>query len=262
MKLAISNIAWAVAQDESVYARMRDLGFTGLEIAPTRVFPIQPYSHIKEAAVWQEHLRQKYGFEVPSMQSIWYGKTERIFGSAEERGILLDYTCQAIDFAAVVGCRNLVFGCPKNRCISETVDPNIAIAFFQKIAEYAMERGTVIGFEANPPIYQTDYINTTSQALALIEKVASDGFRLNLDTGTMLYNEEPASDLAGKARYINHVHISEPMLVPIKCRELHIKLAEILRTENYEGYVSIEMKRTTDVNAFFEVMAYIASVFK
>lgn len=177
---------------------MRELGFTGLEIAPTRVFPIQPYSHIKEAAVWREHLQQKYAFDIPSMQSIWYGKAERIFGSAEERSILLDYTCQAIDFAAAVGCRNLVFGCPQNRYVSETDNPDIAVAFFRKIAEYALEKGTVIGLEANPPIYQTNYINTTSQALALIEKVASKGFRLNLDTGTMLYNGESASDLADK----------------------------------------------------------------
>ena len=52
------------------------------------------------------------------------------------------------------------------------------------------------------------------------------------------------------------------MLAPIRCREMHLKLAEILRAENYKGYVSIEMKRTTDVNAVFDLMNYIVGVFK
>ncbi len=262
MKLAISNIAWAPEQDEVVYDRMQELGFTGLEIAPTRIFPKHPYEHIKEAAVWLERLQQKYGFDVPSIQSIWYGRTERIFGSAAERTVLRNYTHQAIDFAAALGCQNLVFGCPKNRCITETFEPDTATNFFREIAEYALARKTVIGFEANPAIYQTNYINTTRQALELIEKVASDGFYLNLDIGTMLCNEESVSDLAGKVRYINHIHISEPMLAPLKRRELHLELAEVLRSENYGGYISIEMSRTTDLDIVLEAMTYIANVFK
>lgn len=54
-----------------------------------------------------------------SMQSIWYGRTEKLFGTEEERNLLLDYTKSAVDFAAAIGCKNLVFGCPKNRCIPE-----------------------------------------------------------------------------------------------------------------------------------------------
>ena len=38
-KLAISNIAWHKSDDEAVYTAMQQAGFTGLEIAPTRIFP-------------------------------------------------------------------------------------------------------------------------------------------------------------------------------------------------------------------------------
>ena len=37
MKLAISNIAWNAKDDTTVYAMMRKYGYTGLEIAPTRI---------------------------------------------------------------------------------------------------------------------------------------------------------------------------------------------------------------------------------
>ena len=39
MKLSISNIGWEKKDDKAVYQFMKKYGFTGLEIAPTRIFP-------------------------------------------------------------------------------------------------------------------------------------------------------------------------------------------------------------------------------
>ena len=50
MKLSISNIAWSADQDEKVYGMMQQLGFTGLEIAPTRIFPEKPYEDLTKAS--------------------------------------------------------------------------------------------------------------------------------------------------------------------------------------------------------------------
>ena len=117
MNLAISNLAWNEEQNEEIYLLMKKYGFSGLEIAPTKIFAGEPYSHCDEAADWAKNLCGCYGFCVPSMQSILYGKTERIFGTEEERKRLSDYTKAAIDFAHAIGCKNLVFGCPKNRTV-------------------------------------------------------------------------------------------------------------------------------------------------
>ena len=38
------------------------------------------------------------------MQSIWFGRQERLFGSEEEREILIDYTKKAVDFAVAIQC--------------------------------------------------------------------------------------------------------------------------------------------------------------
>ena len=98
LKLAISNIAWDKADDEAVYAAMQQNGFTGLEIAPTRIFPEYPYENLTGAALFGGYLLNRWGFHVPSMQSIWYGQTGNIFDpvQAEE---LLDYTAEAFQFA-------------------------------------------------------------------------------------------------------------------------------------------------------------------
>ena len=136
-----------------------------------------------------------------------------------------------------------------------------AVVFFREMGEYAAEHNTVIGMEANPPIYNTNYINDTKAALDLIEKVGSKGFKLNLDVGTMIANEEEVSVLAGREHFINHVHISEPGLKPIEQRWLHKALSELLNDFGYNGFVSIEVGKQENVAELDRMMRYTEEVF-
>lgn len=167
-KLSVSNIAWTEEYDQRIYSLMKSMGFEGVEIAPTRIFPEDPYEHRNEARVWSERLFEDYGLIVSSIQSIWYRRTENIFGSDSEREVLIDYTKQAIKFAEAVKCKNLVFGCPRNRKIHEGMDDEIALQFFKLLGDYAYKHNTIIGLEANPTVYNTNYINTTKEAMNLI----------------------------------------------------------------------------------------------
>lgn len=242
MKLSVSNIGWTAQQDAAVYSLMTKYGFEGLEIAPTRIFPKKPYDKTEQAAVWANALRQDYGFVISSMQSIWFGRQERLFGSEEERNILID-------------------GCPRNRSVPENEDPESGIYFFRTIGDYAASKGTVIGMEANPPVYHTNYINDTASALKLVESVDSSGFLLNPDVGTMIQNHESAEQWKGKVRLINHVHISEPGLKIIEKRKLHRQLRDILADEDYQRFVSIEMAGMQNLQEIETAMAYVGEIF-
>lgn len=261
MMLSISNIAWAAERDDLVYGLMERYGYSGLEIAPTRIFPQGPYDRLEEAGAWAEGLKKRRGLSIPSMQSIWYGRQEKLFGSPEERRTLADYTKKAVDFAAAIGCKNLVFGCPRNRDVPRGADTSAAAGFFRALGGYAARRGTAIGMEANPPVYHTNYINDTTSALELIEQVGSEGFKLNLDVGTMICNGERVRDLIGKVRLIQHVHISEPGLAPVERRALHKELKQLLADEGYPGAVSIEMARVDDMAVLEDKMDYVRSIF-
>ena len=118
MKLSVSNIAWGPESDAAMYPVLAEKGYQGLEAAPTRLFPQRPYDHLEQAAAFRARLQADYGLCIPSIQSIWYGRTEELFSGAEARAALLDYTQAAIRFAAALGCGNLVFGSPKNRARS------------------------------------------------------------------------------------------------------------------------------------------------
>lgn len=115
--------------------------------------------------------------------------------------------------------------------------------------------------EANPPIYNTNFINDTKSALNLIEKVNSMGFRLNLDLGTIIQNDEDVSELIGKVPLINHVHISEPGLKPIEERSIHIELKTLLEKEGYNRFISIEMGKVDDIGILEEKMDYVRRIF-
>ena len=95
MKLSISNIAWAKTDDLKMYEYVAQQGFQGIEIAPTRIFEDNPYDKLQEAEDFAKQLKNEYGLEISSMQSIWFGKTQKIFGSQEERNELIEYTKKA-----------------------------------------------------------------------------------------------------------------------------------------------------------------------
>ena len=260
MKLSASNIGWTAEQDEEMYGFLRDSGFSGLEIAPTRIFPERPYEQIENAGSYAAELRRKYGLSVPSMQSILYGVTANIFGGDADYASLTEYLKKAVDFAAAIDCGNLVFGCPKNRNYSDINQIGIAVDFFAEIGEYALKKGTVISIEPNPKIYGTNFLNTTREAVEFIKSVGSGGIKLNVDFGTIVENGESVNYVAENAVLVNHIHISEPMLAPIERREDHKILLDEMRRAGYEGYVSIEMKNTGNLDAVKSAAAYLREI--
>lgn len=261
MRLSVSNIAWTKEYDEEMYAFLQAEKIEGLEIAPTRIFPEAPYEKISEAAAFATGLKEKYNLVIPSMQSIWFGRTENMFSSAEERKILLDYTKKAIDFASAIGCENLVFGCPRNRAFAEGADIKTAIPFFEELGEYAYSKSTVLSMEANPPIYNTNYCNTTMEAVELVKTVGSKGFLINLDFGTMIQNEEDLHVVEAARQWLNHVHISEPGLAMVDHRASHKELAKYLKETGYDRFISLEIKTQENIQNVKDAMHYLQDVF-
>jgi sugar phosphate isomerase/epimerase len=261
MKVTISNIAWQPENDAEMYAFLQQKKCAGIEIAPTRIFPENPYSDLNKVSSFRNELQTNYGLQVVSMQSICYGRNEAIFSSEEERNSLLEYIKQSIDFASVLGCKNLVFGSPKNRNINSNQE-DIALAYFLEIGKYAAEQNTVFAFEPNPIIYGTNFINTTNQALDFVKACNVDGLKVNFDLGTVIYNKENLSVLENNLKWINHIHISEPYLEVIQQRSLHNELASILRNENYANYISIEMKGGSELEKIKDIIEYTQDVFK
>ncbi|MDR1522043.1 MAG: sugar phosphate isomerase/epimerase [Streptococcaceae bacterium] len=263
MKLSISQMAWNQTDNIKVLAYLKTQNFQGIEVLPTMVVKDNPYGSLEEAVIFQQKLAREYSLEISSMQSLIYGRRENLFGTDEEREVLLNYLQKAILFANKINCPNLVFGSPKNRLIGKVTKEKEqkAYSFFKKLGDFAYEHKTFFSLEANPAIYGGDYLLTTKQALDVVKEVNSPGFCLNLDLGAVIENKESLDFLQKKIDLVNHIHISEPFLAKIKPRTLHQELAEILRKLNYEKYVSIEMKNLKNFETTKKVIEYIKEVF-
>ncbi len=262
MKLSISNIAWDIKYDEEIYKYLKSMDFEGLEIAPTRLIPYDPYNSIDKSVEIAKYIEEEYNLIISSMQSIWFGRMENIFGTEEDRDILISYTDKAIEYAKSINCKNLVFGCPKNRNIDNFNKYNIAIDFFRKLGEHAEQNNVVIALEPNPIIYNTNFINYTADAISFVKEINSRGLMVNLDLGTVIWNNENLKWILDDISIINHIHVSEPYLEQIKPREIHKKLKCLLLEKGYSNYVSIEMKNTGDVDKVKSTVDYINEVMR
>jgi len=261
-KLSISNIAWQKESDDKVCSYAKSKGYSGIEVAPNIIAGAEPYDHLLLGKEYAQELYQKHGLRISSMQSICYGKKENIFGTAEENEELRRYVCKAIDFARLIECKNIVFGCPKNRIItSEVTQHSVGIDFFKFVGNYAAGKDVVVSIEPNPKIYGTNFLNTTSEAIKFIEEVNSPGIMLNLDLGTMIENGENLDTIEKHILKIHHIHVSEPNLARIEKRSLYSDLAKMLLKHGYKGYVSIEMNNKNTVQEIFDAIDYINEVF-
>lgn len=261
MKYAISNIAWPKAHDKDILSTLHGLGFTGLEIAPTRLIEARPYDQLDTATKIAQQIRADHQLEMASMQSIWYGRTETLFQSEEDRQVLSDYTKKAILFAKSIGCRHLVFGSPRNRVRGNHPASDVH-AFFKDIARFAASHDCVIGLEPNPKIYNTDFINTLDEALAFVQQINHPGLQINLDFGALIENGIDWSLVKRALPYVSHVHISEPFLAPIQVRDEHRMLIDHLKDIDYAGYISIEMKWHEDIEVVHQVVGYLNELMK
>ena len=266
MKLAISNIAWKPFEAEKVYSIMKTNGLYHLEVAPSLIVNSPqpnkvPVSKIIEV---KKNLEMNHGLSVISMQSLLFGQKDLfLFRDSESRKRLINHMKCTIDFAHNIGARNLVFGSPKNRWIeglSEEESTKIAVSFFQKIAELAKSKKCVISIEANPTIYNCNFITENNQAIELIKKVDHPNFRLNYDLGTVIINKENYTDfIEQNINFISHVHVSAPQLeaVPGGFIKVYERAISLLKELNYQHGVSVEMRTTSEEDNLIPVTTAI-----
>jgi D-psicose/D-tagatose/L-ribulose 3-epimerase len=251
MKLAISNIAWPNEDDAMVASVMSTYDITGIEIAPTKVWPDPTEVH--ELVI--DEYRQRWedrGITVVAMQALLYGQPElTIFGDEATRQRTLDYLIKIMRVGRHLGARALVFGSPKNRkvgALEKIKAHDIAVDLFRRAGSAAQDHGVVLCIEANPVEYQCDFVNTTPEAVALVKAVDNPGFGLHLDTAGITMSEETADSLGEAIQLAHHFHASEPYLAPVGESGVdHDAMAGALRKEGYANWVSGEMRQREDV---------------
>lgn len=246
MKPAVSNIAWTAADDDAALDMLQAANVRDIEIAPTRYWPDLTQVDESVARSFAEKLHQR-GFSICAFQALLFGKPDlQVFGPDDGRACL-DYLEGVCQLAGWMGAKALVFGSPKNRLRGAlSFDAAVAKAsdFFRVLGDAAMKNSVIVCIEPNPSAYGCDFIQTANEAASLVKLVNTPGIRMNLDMGELIMNGASAGrTIEELLPYAGHFHVSEPMLEPFDPqREAHAQAAAVLRSANYQGVVSLEMK--------------------
>lgn len=260
MKFSISNIAWNSEWDQDIYQKLISIGFSAIEIAPLRTITNGYDSTVNEYNQWNDEY-SRYFYEVASMQSLLFKLDLQIFKSIDNVNKVLEILKKGLMFASNLRVCTLVFGSPGIRNVHTDQEYECSKIFFRELSNEAMAFGIHIALEPNPTIYNTNFINTTLEALDYVKMINHPNFGINLDLGTIIENKETIHDIINEdtISWIKHVHISEPYLIPIqeKHAPLHLELLQQLRKHGYDKYVSIEMKSGLSLEELFKILDYI-----
>jgi len=249
MRLAISNIAWDVVEDDAIAQLLGRYAVDAIDVAPSKYFPDPAQaSDLQIAGVRQYWADQ--GIEITGMQSLLFGTTGlNVFGSSAVQAEMLSHLSAICRIGAVLGATRLVFGSPKNRDRSGLDDQqvqDIATPFFRQLGDIAQAHGVLICLEPNPARYGANFMITSAQTAVVVRDVAHPAIRMQLDTGALTVNGEDVEQvLASSATLIGHVHASEPDLLPLGDGSTpHRAMASAIGRYLPQHIVSIEMLTT------------------
>lgn len=249
MRLAISNIAWDVSEDEDVAKLLKRYKIDAIDIAPGKYFSDLEKAS-EEDILYVKQWWASRGIEITGMQALLFGTVGlNVFGSPEVRDSLLQHLTAVCRIGAGLGATRIVFGSPKNRDRTGLSDEQvraISVSFFRQLGDIAQAHGVTICLEPNPPCYGANFMTTSAETAEVVRQIAHPSIRMQLDTGAITINrEDPATTLANCASLIGHVHASEPELAPLGDGGTnHADIAAELRKQLPEYIVTIEMLAT------------------
>lgn len=211
-------------------------------------------------------------FFPPDADAAWYRDLRRY---AFVRGVPIAGTAIGNNFSLAPGAaldkqiadakawidRSVHFGAPHIRFFAGTAkhlaqDPErikTSIAALQECAEYAGERGIMIGVENHGNI-------SPDQLVEIIEGVDSPWIGINLDTGNF-HTEDPYADLTRCAPWAVNIQVKLEMRSPqgVHSAADYERIAQILRDARYQGFVVLEYEAKAP---FAEVPAEMAKLRK
>lgn len=247
MKLSVSNIAWDHAELADHLALLRDLGCDGVELAPSCIWP-EPVEATTEERMRIKAFIQRAGLDVTGFHALLYTRPDlQLFKDRASFRATVTYLNQLVHVCADLDGRLLIFGSPRSRMRhGRSVDECLAWAAdaFAEVAGEAGRCGLSLCLE---PLgsSETDFIQSSLEGAALVERVGHPNFGLHLDTKALVESgEDIDAVLARYGRTLRHFHASDPGLAPPGSAGIdHARIGRALCRSGYQGFVSIEMRR-------------------
>lgn len=242
LRLAASIQSWAETEDETFYAKMQELGYTGLEVMPERVFPEETYAHLTGATLFTGYLYQSFGLKIAGLSPVLRGLGKAVTNPIDQE-MQEDAIAAACRFAASCHCNTLVMECdtlPEER-------------FLNTCGLLASQYNCTLVLEPKAGL-------SVLMLCRYVKMLGIPGLAVCLNVGTMLAGSEKVAELIEYLPLISHVRICEPDLGAIQPHSIHRELALLLKGLGYQGWITVQMN-PADAQATEKSLAYVAETF-
>ncbi|NLL62213.1 MAG: sugar phosphate isomerase/epimerase [Candidatus Atribacteria bacterium] len=244
-ELAINeNVTAYQGKLEEAFEKLKMLGYDGAElmlIDPKRL-------ELQEIL----NLSKKYGIEIPVIcTGEVFGQEHLSFMDPDKkvRNNAIERMKEIIDFAEPFEAHVNV-GRLRGRFYPEIPkEESLSWLYsaFEQITDYASDRNVFIILEPIPYIFCNN-INSTQDGIEVIKKVNKDNFKLMIDL-ISVHLEDKSMERSFKEAtpYLKHIHICDSnRLAPGYGNFDFQKIVSIIKSINYSGYLSVEIKQFPD----------------
>jgi len=266
--IAISNIAWSGQENAPFLDALAEKGATGLELAASLIWeePVETISAQRKQ--WRNSVESR-GLRIIGLHALLFSHQElQLLDLGEKGQRVRDYLKRTVDICADLGGNSLVLGGPRNRQRGSIPlhDANQrCAAALNDVGEYAAKSGCYIALEALPPP-RCDFITNLRECVEMVHLADTHGVRVHFDTGAADITETSTSeeDLLFFLRQAAHCHVNDFELLPPGTRtpSSHLRWAQLLKTADYRGWISIEMRSQGNdfsMNAIQKALHFVSS---
>jgi sugar phosphate isomerase/epimerase len=247
MNFAICNETFQDWPFDKAFGYARELGYTGIEIAPFTIeasaYDISPP---RRAQVQQQ--AEAAGLEVVGLHWL-LAKTEGYYlttPDAQIRKKTSEYFEELSRLCCDLGGSVLVLGSPVQRNLLPGVSHDDALKYAAEVIQNAApaldQWGVTLAVEPLGPA-EGDFLNTAESAIQLIEMVDSPRVKLHLDVKAMSSESKPIPDVIRQgAPYLAHFHANDPNQRGPGMGDVDfVPILRTLRDVGYSGWVSVEV---------------------
>ncbi len=255
MKYALCNEMFVDWPFEKAFDVTRELGYTGVEIAPFTLFPggwsaesIDVRDLSPEQCATVRRQAEAAGLEVVGLHWL-LAKTEGFYLTHPDSAVrerTAEYFKALVQLCADLGGNIMVLGSPQQRNllpgVSYTEAEQYAAEVLRAVMPACEDCGVTFALEPLGPA-EGDFLLTADAAVRLAELVDSPRCRLHLDVKAMSTEIMPIPDIIRKHHNrLAHFHANDPNLLGPGMGDVDFEpIFAALKGIDYQGWVSVEV---------------------
>jgi sugar phosphate isomerase/epimerase len=236
MKLALSNLAWNNEDSELMFNHLKQHNINNIEGVLTKIDSWDKIS-LDTLLEFKKRLDSNH-ILIPSLQSLFYNVNCK---NISDEDVFINHFERLIEYCKILSVKVLVFGSPSLRKKVDKWEESLSKVFI-KLDNLLENTGIEISIEPNSKIYGGDYFFTVSEIVSFIKKNNLKNIKTMIDTHNIILEElNPISELNTYYEHINHIHISENNLLPIKNLNFHLDFSNEIKKMNYNKIITYEV---------------------